>query len=159
WAPARGASWRRWIWRAGVQRCARSSSAWSSQRRAPRHGYAWGGSWWMLETQPLLLARPAIDGRVTVLRTGLAREEHQLLGTVAVGVDVGDERQALALQLPEPQLGDLNRRLLVRRQNDPCLAQHRHGPPPGLLSLRTRDHSHLLLQLNRLRHQALSVSA
>src|SRR5438270_2071144 len=50
----------------------------------------------------LLLAWPPIDGRVAVLWTGLVREEHQLLGAVAIGVDVGDERQALALQLAEP---------------------------------------------------------
>jgi hypothetical protein len=90
--------------------------------RGRRCAYVWEAAWWILETQTLLLAGPAVDGRVAVLRKGLVREEHQLLGAVAVGVDVGDELQALALQLPKPQIGDLDRRLLVRRQNDPCLA-------------------------------------
>src|SRR5918912_3880846 len=110
------------IWRGAASACGRWSSAWRSDPLGRGCACGWAGGWCLLPTQRLLLARSPVDGRVAVLRASLVREEHQLLGAVAVGVDVGDELQALALQLPKPQVGDLNRRLLVRRQNDPCLA-------------------------------------
>src|SRR5919199_312079 len=110
------------IWRGAASACGRWSSAWRWDRLGRGCACGWVDAGCLLPTERLLLARPAVDGRVAVLRAGLVREEHQLLGAVVVGVDVGDELQALALQLAKPQVGDLDRRLLVRRQNDPCLA-------------------------------------
>ena len=68
----------------------------------------------------LLLARacPA-ERRVPVLRARLAREQQQLLRAVAVGVDVGEEDQALPLEVAEAEVGELDPLDLLGRQDDP----------------------------------------
>jgi hypothetical protein len=58
---------------------------------------------------------------VPVLGTGLPRKQDQLLGAVPVGVDVGDQLQAGAREVAEPEV----------RHLDACalLSSERHAEP------------------------------
>src|SRR5262249_40134831 len=56
-------------------------------------------------------------------------EEHELLRADALGVDVDDELEADVPETRKPEVGDLDRRSLGRREDDPGLRQRRRRPP------------------------------
>src|SRR5438270_7686045 len=57
----------------------------------------------------LLLAGIVADRWMAVLRTDLAREEHELLRAYPLGVHVGQELQPGLLESAEPEIGHLDR--------------------------------------------------
>src|SRR5688572_3084978 len=66
----------------------------------------------------LLLAGRALERRMAVLRTRLARVEDELLRAVPVGVHVDEELKARLAEPPEPEVRDLDRRTLLVRDHD-----------------------------------------
>src|SRR5689334_1437763 len=66
----------------------------------------------------LLLARVVAERRMAVLRARLAGEEDELLRAHALRVDVDEDRQADSLEVPEAEVGDLDRLSLGRREDD-----------------------------------------
>src|SRR6478752_7039959 len=66
----------------------------------------------------LFLAGGTVERWVPVLRAGLARVEHELLGAVAVRVDVDEQLQADLSQPAEAEVGDLDLGALTVRQLD-----------------------------------------
>ena len=89
----------------------------------------------------LFLARISADGRMPVLRTGLAREENQLLGAIAVGVDVDHDLQPGSLQVAEAEVRDLDSASFLLRQRDALPLQDRRRSRPRLARTHALAHS------------------
>ena len=89
----------------------------------------------------LLLAGRAVERRMPVLGARLARVEDELLGAVAVGVDVHEHDQALLAKSREPEVGDLDLVALGVGEHDSARLElgHRVGLRCALLV--ARDHA------------------
>jgi hypothetical protein len=77
---------------------------------------------------------------MAVLGAGLAREEHQLFGADARGIDVDDQSESCSLELAQAEVGHLDRRRLSRRQHDARTAKILAGALPRLGHLFFRQH-------------------
>src|SRR5262245_58904681 len=95
------------------------------------------GGWLALDVEPdqpppaakrLLFATVAADGRMPMFRPRLAREEYELLGAIAVGVDVDDDLQPGPLQFGEAKIRHLDSDPFLLCQSDACQRQHRRRP-------------------------------
>ena len=62
----------------------------------------------LTHAERLLLAGRAVERRVAMLGARLTREEHQLLGTHAVRVDVDDEFESDILEVAEAEIRHLD---------------------------------------------------
>ncbi len=93
----------------------------------------------------LLFPRIAVNRRMPVLGAHLSREHHELLRADAIGVHVDDDLEALAFQVAEPEVGDLDRVTLGGREHDPRLREHCRCPfaRAGGVHYRTRTASPL----------------
>ena len=105
----------------------------------------------------LLLARVVADGGMAVLRAHLARQEDELLRANAIRVDVDENREADPLEVPEPEVDDLDRFPLGRRQNDARVLEGRRRALPsqrhGRAGCRRRVQS---LERARLAHRVVA---
>src|SRR5207248_5788907 len=72
----------------------------------------------------LLLARRALERRMAMLGARLSREEHELLRAHAFRVHVDDELQPDLLELPEPEVCNLQLFALGRREHDARVREH-----------------------------------
>src|SRR5439155_20785676 len=81
----------------------------------------------------LLLAGIVADRWMAVLRTDLAREEHELLRAHPLGVHVGQELQPGLLESAEPEIGHLDRVPLGGCEHDAGAGQHPGGALPSFL--------------------------
>ena len=88
----------------------------------------------------LLLAGHAVERRMPVLGAHLARIEDELLGAVAVGVDVHEHDQALLTEAREPEVGDLDLIALGLGQDDPGTSELLRRILLRLTLLVTGDH-------------------
>ena len=77
---------------------------------------------------------------MAVLGAGLAREEDQLLGAIAVSVDIHHQFEAGLFKFAQAQLGHFDILALFRSDDNPSLRQHSGSAFLGQLHLTTRDH-------------------
>ena len=97
-----------------------------------------------------------------MLRTGLARKKHQLLGTDAVRVDIDHQLQASAFQLIQAEVGYFNVGRLFGRKCDPHTGQILPRLLLGPIKLFFTDHVYLLLlfeQNNTVKRDVLQYQA
>src|SRR6476661_5260892 len=89
----------------------------------------------------LLLTGRAVERRVPVLRARLARVEDELLGAIAIRVDVDEQLQADLPQPAEAEVGDLDLGALCVRQLDARRAELLDRVGLRLLLFLARDHA------------------
>src|SRR6478752_1958882 len=89
----------------------------------------------------LLLAGRAVERRVPVLRARLARVEDELLGAIAIRVDVDEQLQADLPQPAEAEVGDLDLGALCVGQLDARRAELLDRVGLRLLLFLARDHA------------------
>jgi hypothetical protein len=77
---------------------------------------------------------------MAVLRTGLPREQHQLLRAVAIGVDVRDQLEPGVLEVPEPEIGDLDARSFLRRDRESRPVEHLSRSTPRVFDFGSSQH-------------------
>ena len=65
-----------------------------------------------------------------MLGARLAREEHELLGADALGVDVDDDLEPDVVELREPEVRHLDVRAFERSQDDAGLCEDRRRTVP-----------------------------
>ena len=69
---------------------------------------------------------------MSVLRTPLAREQHELLRAHAFRVHVDDDLQPDLVEPAEPEIRHLDPLAFGRAEDDPCVVQHRGRALAGL---------------------------
>jgi hypothetical protein len=80
------------------------------------------------DSERLLLARPSVDRRVSVLGATLVGEQDELLRAHPIGVHVDDDLQSDLVEPAQTEVRDLDVLALMRRQNDAGLDEHRGRP-------------------------------